>query len=44
MALAGAGYSNLEFDIYYVKNRSLVFNIVILLQTAEVILWQKGSR
>jgi sugar transferase (PEP-CTERM system associated) len=36
--------SKLEFDIYYVKNRSLIFNIVILLQTAEVILWQKGSR
>ncbi len=36
--------SKLEFDIYYVKNRSLIFNIVILIQTAEVILWQKGSR
>jgi lipopolysaccharide/colanic/teichoic acid biosynthesis glycosyltransferase len=36
--------SKLEFDIYYVKHRSLIFNLIILLQTAEVILWQKGSR
>jgi len=36
--------SKLEYDIYYVKHRSLIFNIVILIQTAEVILWQKGSR
>ncbi len=36
--------AKLEFDMYYVKNRSLVFNLMILLQTAEVVLWQKGSR
>jgi sugar transferase (PEP-CTERM system associated) len=34
----------LEFDLYYVKNRSLTFNLIILLQTLEVVLWQKGSR
>jgi sugar transferase (PEP-CTERM system associated) len=36
--------AKLEFDLYYVKNRSVVFYLMILLQTAEVILWQKGSR
>ena len=34
----------LEYDMYYVKNRSLIFNLIILLQTVEVVLWQKGSR
>jgi sugar transferase (PEP-CTERM system associated) len=34
----------LEFDLYYVKNQSLLFDLVILLQTVEVVLWQKGSR
>jgi sugar transferase (PEP-CTERM system associated) len=37
-------FAKLEFDLYYIKNRSLVFNIIILLQTVEVVLWQKGSR
>ena len=36
--------AKLEYDMYYVKNRTLVFYLIILLQTAEVILWQKGSR
>jgi len=34
----------LQYDLYYVKNRSLIFDLVILLQTAEVIVWRKGSR
>lgn len=34
----------LEYDMYYVKNRSLIFNLIILLQTVEVVLWKKGSR
>jgi sugar transferase (PEP-CTERM system associated) len=36
--------AKLEYDIYYIKNRSVIFNLMILLQTAEVVLWQKGSR
>ncbi len=36
--------AKLEYDMYYVKNRSLAFNFMILLRTAEVVLWQKGSR
>ncbi|MEJ2523931.1 MAG: sugar transferase [Gammaproteobacteria bacterium] len=34
----------LEYDLYYVKNKSILFDLMILLQTAEVILWRKGSR
>jgi sugar transferase (PEP-CTERM system associated) len=37
-------FAKLEFDLYYIKNRSLIFNLIILLQTVEVVLWQKGSR
>lgn len=36
--------AKLEYDMYYVKHRSLIFNLIILLQTVEVVLWQKGSR
>jgi sugar transferase (PEP-CTERM system associated) len=36
--------AKLEFDLYYVKNRSIIFNLIIVLQTLEVVLWQKGSR
>jgi sugar transferase (PEP-CTERM system associated) len=34
----------LQYDLYYVKNHSLLFDCAILLQTAEVVLWQKGAR
>jgi sugar transferase (PEP-CTERM system associated) len=34
----------LQYDLYYVKNHSLVFDILILLQTVEVILLSKGAR
>ena len=34
----------LQLDLFYVKNHSLVFDLSILMQTAEVILWRKGSR
>ncbi len=34
----------LQYDLYYLKNRSLLFDLLILLQTAEVVLWRKGSR
>ena len=32
----------LQFDLYYVKNHTLLFDLVIMLQTAEVVLWGKG--
>ena len=34
----------LRYDLFYVKNHSLLMDLVILLQTVEVILWRKGAR
>ncbi|MEP7247753.1 MAG: TIGR03013 family XrtA/PEP-CTERM system glycosyltransferase [Gammaproteobacteria bacterium] len=34
----------LQYDLFYVKNRTLLFYLAILLQTVEVVLWGKGAR
>lgn len=34
----------LQYDLYYVKNHSLVLDITIILQTLEVVIWGKGAR
>lgn len=34
----------LTFDLFYVKNHGLVFDLMILLQTVEVVLFHRGSR
>jgi sugar transferase (PEP-CTERM system associated) len=34
----------LTFDLYYVKNRSIFLDALILLQTARVIFWNQGAR
>jgi len=34
----------LSYDLYYVKNRSLFLDIIILLQTVRVIFWPAGVR
>lgn len=34
----------LQYDLYYLKNHSLLFYLAILVQTVEVILWGKGAR
>ncbi len=34
----------LQYDLYYIKHKSLVFDLMVLLQTAEVVLWGKGAR
>jgi len=34
----------LQFDLYYVKNQSLLLDLMIILQTVEVVLWGKGAR
>ena len=34
----------LQYDLYYVKNNSLFLDLLILLQTAEVVLFRKGAR
>jgi exopolysaccharide biosynthesis polyprenyl glycosylphosphotransferase len=37
-------FQKLQFDLYYVKYQSLIFDLMILLQTVEVVLWRKGAR
>ena len=32
----------LQYDLYYIKNYSLFLDVMILIQTAQVILWGKG--
>lgn len=34
----------LQYDLFYVKNHSLIFYIAILVQTVEIIVWKKGAR
>jgi sugar transferase (PEP-CTERM system associated) len=34
----------LQYDLYYIKNNSLLFDLAILIQTAEVVLLGKGAR
>lgn len=36
--------SKLCYDLYYVKHFSIVFDIVILLQTLRVVVWPSGAR
>ncbi len=33
----------LEFDLYYVKNASLFLDLIVLLETVEIVLWGKGA-
>jgi sugar transferase (PEP-CTERM system associated) len=34
----------LQYDLYYIKNNSLLFDLAILLQTVEVVVMGKGAR
>jgi lipopolysaccharide/colanic/teichoic acid biosynthesis glycosyltransferase len=34
----------LQYDLYYMKHHSIFLDLLILIQTVEVILFQKGSR
>ena len=34
----------LQYDLYYVKNHTLFFDLYILVETVEVVLFRKGSR
>lgn len=36
--------SKLSYDLYYVKNFSVLFDMLILLQTLRVVLWPSGAR
>lgn len=35
--------NKLEFDLYYVKNASFFLDLIVLLETVEVVLWGKGA-
>ncbi len=37
-------YEKLQYDLYYIKNRSLFLDMTILIQTVEVVLWGQGAR
>jgi len=34
----------LQYDLYYIKNQTLLLDFMIVLQTVEVVLWGKGAR
>lgn len=34
----------LQYDLYYIKNQTLILDLLIILQTVEVVLWGKGAR
>ena len=34
----------LQYDLYYIKNQTLLLDILIILQTVEIVLWGKGAR
>jgi lipopolysaccharide/colanic/teichoic acid biosynthesis glycosyltransferase len=36
--------SKLSYDLYYVKNFSILLDFVILLQTLRTVLWPSGAR
>ena len=37
-------YEKLQYDLYYIKNNSLLLDLLIILQTVEVVLFGKGAR
>jgi lipopolysaccharide/colanic/teichoic acid biosynthesis glycosyltransferase len=34
----------LQYDLYYIKNQGIVLDLMIVLQTVEVVLWGNGAR
>lgn len=34
----------LHYDLYYIKNQNILLDLMIILQTAEVVFWGKGAR
>ena len=36
--------AKLSYDLYYVKHRSLLLDLLILLATVRVVLFQRGAR
>lgn len=40
----GDAKEKLAYELYYIKNYSLVFDLLIILMTVQVVLWNKGAR
>ena len=38
------GFEKLQYDLYYVKNCSILLDMLVILQTAEVVLLGKGAQ
>jgi lipopolysaccharide/colanic/teichoic acid biosynthesis glycosyltransferase len=38
------GWGQLQYGVYYIKNQSLLLDLMMILQTVEVVLWGKGER
>jgi lipopolysaccharide/colanic/teichoic acid biosynthesis glycosyltransferase len=36
--------NKLSYDLYYLKNRGLFLDIIILIRTVRVVLWPDGAR
>jgi len=36
--------NKLSYDLYYVKNRGLFLDLIILIRTVRVVLWPDGAR
>jgi lipopolysaccharide/colanic/teichoic acid biosynthesis glycosyltransferase len=34
----------LQYDLYYVKNHTLFLDVMVLIETVQVVLWGKGAR
>jgi lipopolysaccharide/colanic/teichoic acid biosynthesis glycosyltransferase len=34
----------LSYDLFYIKNRSLFLDLIILLRTVRVVIWPEGAR
>jgi sugar transferase (PEP-CTERM system associated) len=43
-ASAEDALEKLKYDLYYIKNMSLIFDLTIILETIKIVIWGKGSR
>jgi lipopolysaccharide/colanic/teichoic acid biosynthesis glycosyltransferase len=34
----------LQYDLYYVKNHTLFLDVMVLIETIQLVLWGKGAR
>ena len=43
-ASEGDAIEKLQYDLYYIKNQNFLLDLMIILQTVEVVIWGKGAR